>query len=460
MSSSGLEDLAGDAAGIVDEDIERPDRWSARHASDPGRAGLTIGQVEIDRGRDPGFCRLGQFLGRKVTPEDAAPRGRRSFPRSQRPKPVPGATDRDDASHRNELSIPRPGRHDKAERLCPWISALMEPDGAKPRGLLVPARPLLDVEEQMHLPIEQAAELRAGFRADLLHPCCRRRRSGSPCGRAAPRRSSRRCGPSRRGRSLKALGLDRGGVRESPPESGERSARGPISAANSRSGQVRQLVLGIEMRPLRHRGGQRIEQRVDPIAGRVALTMKVSSNPVDGISASAISGSSAAGATRSLLLSTSQVRRPASLPAISRHGSGHAGRPWNRPAASARSASCAPVQAAATIARSSRRRGAKMPGVSTSRTCVAPRMTMPSTRKRVVCAFGLTIESLAPVMRLSSVDFPAFAAPTMAAKPHREPCSHHARSTAHQSRSPRACSASRAWCRPNRVPVSATDGRR
>ena len=37
-----------------------------------------------------------------------------------------------------------------------------------------------------------------------------------------------------------------------------------------------------------------------------------------------------------------------------------------------RSASCAPVQAAATIARSRRRRGAKMPGVSTSRICVWP----------------------------------------------------------------------------------------
>jgi hypothetical protein len=42
------------------------------------------------------------------------------------------------------------------------------------------------------------------------------------------------------------------------------------------------------------------------------------------------------------------------------------------------------------------------------------------TRNRVVCAFGLTIDSLAPAMRLSSVDFPAFGAPSSATKPHRE----------------------------------------
>ena len=60
------------------------------------------------------------------------------------------------------------------------------------------------------------------------------------------------------------------------------------------------------------------------------------------------------------------------------------------------------------MARSSLRRGRKMPGVSTSRICAAPRIRMPSTRNRVVCAFGLTIDSLAPVSRFSSVDLPAF----------------------------------------------------
>src|SRR5271165_6894405 len=47
-------------------------------------------------------------------------------------------------------------------------------------------------------------------------------------------------------------------------------------------------------------------------------------------------------------------------------------------------------------------------------------MKMPSTRNRVVCALGDTIDSLAPVSRFSSVDFPAFGAPTMATKPQRD----------------------------------------
>ena len=52
-----------------------------------------------------------------------------------------------------------------------------------------------------------------------------------------------------------------------------------------------------------------------------------------------------------------------------------------------------------------------MPGVSTSRIWLSPRIRIASTRKRVVCAFGLTIESFAPASRLSSVDLPAFGAP-------------------------------------------------
>ena len=83
-----------------------------------------------------------------------------------------------------------------------------------------------------------------------------------------------------------------------------------------------------------------------------------------------------------------------------------------------RSASRTPVHAAATIARSSRRRGVKMPGVSTSSTWLAPRIMIPRTRNRVVCAFGVTIDSFAPASRLTSVDLPAFGAPTTATKPH------------------------------------------
>src|ERR1700722_19168574 len=47
-------------------------------------------------------------------------------------------------------------------------------------------------------------------------------------------------------------------------------------------------------------------------------------------------------------------------------------------------------------------------------------MKIPRTRNRVVCALGVTIDSLAPHSRFSSVDFPAFGAPTIATKPQRE----------------------------------------
>jgi acyl-CoA dehydrogenase len=49
----------------------------------------------------------------------------------------------------------------------------------------------------------------------------------------------------------------------------------------------------------------------------------------------------------------------------------------------------------------------------------ALRMAMPSTRERVVCTFGLTIETLPPTSRLTSVDLPALGAPRMATVPQR-----------------------------------------
>jgi hypothetical protein len=85
----------------------------------------------------------------------------------------------------------------------------------------------------------------------------------------------------------------------------------------------------------------------------------------------------------------------------------------------ARSASCAPPQAAATIARSSRRRGWKMPGVSTSTIWLPPRITTARMRKRVVCGLGETIVTLVPASALTSVDLPAFGAPTTATSPQR-----------------------------------------
>ena len=48
-----------------------------------------------------------------------------------------------------------------------------------------------------------------------------------------------------------------------------------------------------------------------------------------------------------------------------------------------------------------------------------PAMTMPRISARVVCTFGVTIETLAPTSALSSVDFPAFGAPISATKPAR-----------------------------------------
>jgi hypothetical protein len=91
---------------------------------------------------------------------------------------------------------------------------------------------------------------------------------------------------------------------------------------------------------------------------------------------------------------------------------------WSGRAASTnrttRSASAAPAQAAATIARSSRRRGSKIPGVSTRISCASPTIAIPSSRARVVCTFGVTIASLLPTSWLSSVDLPAFGAPISA----------------------------------------------
>src|SRR5271170_6998057 len=84
------------------------------------------------------------------------------------------------------------------------------------------------------------------------------------------------------------------------------------------------------------------------------------------------------------------------------------------------SASPAPAHAAATMARSSRRFGlTKMPGVSTNTICAAPSIAIASTRVRVVCTLGVTIEILEPTRLFSRVDLPALGAPTIAAKPQR-----------------------------------------
>src|SRR5579863_1317991 len=83
------------------------------------------------------------------------------------------------------------------------------------------------------------------------------------------------------------------------------------------------------------------------------------------------------------------------------------------------SASCALPQAVPTMARSSRRRGRKMPGVSAKISCAGPSMAMPRMTARVVCTFGVTMEILAPTRALISVDLPTFGAPMSATTPQR-----------------------------------------
>src|ERR1700752_2004449 len=84
-----------------------------------------------------------------------------------------------------------------------------------------------------------------------------------------------------------------------------------------------------------------------------------------------------------------------------------------------RSASCAPVQAVDTMARSSRRLGEKMPGVSTRITCAPSSMTMPRISARVVCTLRETMVTLEPTRALTSVDLPTWGAPIRATKPQR-----------------------------------------
>ncbi len=83
------------------------------------------------------------------------------------------------------------------------------------------------------------------------------------------------------------------------------------------------------------------------------------------------------------------------------------------------SASCAPAQAVVTMARSSRRFGAKMPGVSTKMSCAPFSIAMPRTGARVVCTLCDTIATLVPTSALTSVDLPTLVAPMSATKPQR-----------------------------------------
>src|SRR6202140_5712228 len=85
----------------------------------------------------------------------------------------------------------------------------------------------------------------------------------------------------------------------------------------------------------------------------------------------------------------------------------------------ARSASCAPLQAVDTLARSGRRFGRKIPGVSTRMICALFSITMPRISARVVCTLRETIVTLEPTSALTSVDLPTLGAPISATKPQR-----------------------------------------
>src|ERR1044072_1940550 len=130
-----------------------------------------------------------------------------------------------------------------------------------------------------------------------------------------------------------------------------------------------------------------------------------------------VRASSAGFSATSTLLSTSTVgwRTSASLPRIE---SASSSTPFLASISSTTiSASLAPPHAVVTIARSSRRFGAKMPGVSISTSCAVSTIAMPRTSARVVCTLRLTIETLAPTTALMRVDFSALCAPSTAMRP-------------------------------------------
>src|SRR5712671_3546173 len=82
-----------------------------------------------------------------------------------------------------------------------------------------------------------------------------------------------------------------------------------------------------------------------------------------------------------------------------------------------KSASCAPLHAVDTMARSSLRLGRKIPGVSTRMTCALFSTTMPRISARVVCTLRETMVTLEPTSALTSVDLPTLGAPISATKP-------------------------------------------
>src|SRR5580692_7816331 len=132
-----------------------------------------------------------------------------------------------------------------------------------------------------------------------------------------------------------------------------------------------------------------------------------------------VSVSSTGFSTRSTLLSTSTLAERTS-PSVRKIASSSSCKPLCASINSATiSASWVEPHAVATMARSSRRRGEKIPGVSTKMSCATPSMAMPRTSVRVVWTLGVTMEILAPTSALAKVDLPTLGAPISATKPQR-----------------------------------------
>ncbi len=149
-----------------------------------------------------------------------------------------------------------------------------------------------------------------------------------------------------------------------------------------------------------------------------ADTMNVSAKASLAFTASA-SFSSFSTSTVSILFST---RKRFAFPSAmrARMASLPSSRPRRASSSSATASASPPApQAACTMARSSRRFGAKMPGVSTKTTWAGPWIAMPRTGARVVCTLRDTIDTFEPTRALISVDLPALGMPISAAKPQR-----------------------------------------
>jgi hypothetical protein len=214
-------------------------------------------------------------------------------------------------------------------------------------------------------------------------------------------------------------------------------------------GQVGELVLGIVPGSLGSASARkdRRSSQPEPVSAEI---MKVRANSACSL-ALAVSSSSASRLTRSILLRTRILGWRTSL-RLARISPASPLRPRSASiSTSTMSASRAPPQAVVTMARSSRRFGRKMPGVSTKTIWVSPWVAMPRTMARVVCTLWVTIDTLAPTSWFRSVDLPALGAPISATKPERVETAaglvihgrHPSRPFASEQAAAAACSASR-----------------